>query len=213
MTKDKGIDNKNEKRLGIMGGTFNPIHFGHLLMAQRALADYELDEICFIPTGIQWMKKGDPDLLDGDIRYEMTRLAIEDNPSFSISRMEIDREGNTYTYETMEALRKEYPDALLYYIVGADTLNKMDQWRSPEIVFQEAIILCAVRGDQDKAKVMDCANELIKKYEADIRFLDIPRMDISSTDIRNRVRESKSVRYLLPDQVMGYIADKRLYQA
>ena len=228
------------KKTGIMGGTFNPIHYGHLLMAERAMEEFALDEVCFIPTGLQWMKKGDPDLLPSDVRYEMTRMAIKDREGFSLSRIEIDRKGNTYTYETMQALRKQQPDTRFYYILGADTLAKMDQWVHPELVFDSTVILCAVRtgdfpalqksasstdngssGDKnsisakeamDLGRLQAIMDMLKDKYGADIRLLSMPRMDISSTDIRSRVKTDKSIRYLLPETVREYILDHRLYR-
>lgn len=229
-------DQKVRKKTGIMGGTFNPVHYGHLLMAERALEDFCLDEVCFIPTGLQWMKKGDPDLLAGDVRYEMTCMAIEGHAGFCASRMEIDRKGNTYTFETMQELKTLEPDTDFYYILGADTLMKMEYWMHPEIVFESAVILCAVRkgtfptlikspgGGLDMAaggvtgietKDSDgfsaAVERLRDKYGADIRLLSMPRLDISSTEIRSRIRAGKSTRYLLPDTVREYILERKLY--
>ena len=230
MMKKVSSTQQFHRKVGIMGGTFNPIHYGHLLMAERAFEDFALDEVCFIPTGLQWMKKGSPDLIAGDVRYEMTAMAIEGRGGFGISRMEIDRQGNTYTYETMQDLKKQQPDTEFYYILGADTLAKMDQWMHPEIVFDSAVILCAVREgefllpDQSSVALHEKASDnedagglqqiilhLKEKYQADIRLLSMPRMDISSTAIRNRIKEGKSVRYLLPDAVIDYIRQNQLY--
>ena len=199
-------------KTGIMGGTFNPIHFGHLLMAQAALDEYALDRILFIPTGLQWMKKDDPDLTDGMIRYEMTEAAIKDNPAFKVSDIEIKRPGNTYTYETMEELNRVMPDNEWYYIVGADTLLKMPNWRQPQKVFDCAVILCALRGDADMQSLAEFAGRLKTEFKADIRFLKMPRIEISSTDIRNRVRDGRSLRYMLPENVREYILQKNLYR-
>ncbi|MBR4759887.1 MAG: nicotinate-nucleotide adenylyltransferase, partial [Lachnospiraceae bacterium] len=117
-----------KNKIGIMGGTFNPIHNGHITMAKSALDQYELDEVIFMPAGLQWMKKDSPDWMDAEMRYEMTALAVADKPHFRASRMEIDRPGNTYTYETLEILHKEQPEADYYYIIGTDTLANMPKW-------------------------------------------------------------------------------------
>ena len=200
-----------KRKTGIMGGSFNPIHNGHLLMAQTALEAYGLDEVCFIPTGLQWMKKDDPDLLGPEIRLEMTRLAIADNPAFSVSRIEIDREGPTYTCETLAQLHEDEPDTEWYFIIGADTLANMVKWKNPEGVFSGAVILCATRDHTDREELSGLMKALSEKYRADIRFLDMPRMDVSSTDIRKRVKEGRNIRYLVPEAVRGYIEEKKLY--
>ncbi len=201
-----------EKKKGIMGGTFNPVHYGHLLMAETALLQFDLDGVIFIPTGLQWMKKGDPDLLGGDVRLYMTSLATRDNPYFSVSDIEIKREGNTYTCETLEELTKKEPDTKWYYIVGADTLINMPKWRNPGRVFELASILCAVRGDTGRAALADTAKDLEEAYGADISFMDMPRIEISSTDIRNRIKNNGAVRYMLPESVREYINRERLYR-
>ena len=199
------------ENIGIMGGTFNPIHNGHLLMAQEALEQYALDGVVFIPTGLQWMKKDNPDLLDREHRFQMTALATYDNPAFSVSRMEIDREGNTYTYETLEELHEKLAGCNFFYIVGADSLASMVKWKRAERIFELATILCAVRDQTSKEELSGIMNALSEKFSADIRFLDMPRMDISSTQLRNLVREGRSIRYMVPDKVRTYIQEHRLW--
>ena len=148
-------------KTGIMGGTFNPIHYGHLLMAQAALDEFDLNKILFITTGLQWMKKDNPDLIDGRIRYEMTRLAIAGNPFFEVSDIEIKRPGNTYTFETMRELNFLMPDNEWYYIVGADTFLKMPNWREPEKVFKSSVILCALRGESELHSLSEFADDIV----------------------------------------------------
>ena len=204
-------DQTGKKKIGIMGGTFNPIHNGHLLMAQWAAEEYALDEVCFIPTGIQWMKRNNPDQLPSDIRYEMTKLAISNNPRFCVSDIEIKREGNTYTYETLEALHREQPDAVWFYIIGADSLMNMENWVHPERIFALSVILCAVRGEQDRKALCVVADRLKERYDADIRLLTMPRIDLSSTEIRKRVGSNKSIRYMVPDEIAAFIKQNGLY--
>ncbi|MBO4337388.1 MAG: nicotinate-nucleotide adenylyltransferase [Lachnospiraceae bacterium] len=198
-------------KIGIMGGTFNPIHYGHLLMAQASFEEFGLDKMIFIPTGLQWMKKDDPDLVSGQIRYEMTRLAIEDDPAFELSDIEIKRPGNTYTCETIAGLKELMPDNEWYYVTGADTLFNMPKWKDPEKVFDSVILICALRGDVKKDELLEFAGELKDRYGADIRFLDMPLIGLSSTDIRSRIRDKRSVRYMLPEKVRQYINEKGLY--
>ncbi len=200
-----------KQKIGIMGGTFNPIHNGHLLMAEYAASEYGLSEVVFIPTGIQWMKRNNPDQLPSDIRFEMTKLAIADNPLFSISDIEIKREGNTYTYETLQELTEAREDAQWFYIIGADSLMNMEKWVHPEKIFALAVILCAVRGEQDTKALKEIADGLKERYNADIRLLTMPRIDLSSTDIRKRVAEQKSIRYMVPNEIDEYINHRGLY--
>ncbi|MCR4692209.1 MAG: nicotinate-nucleotide adenylyltransferase [Lachnospiraceae bacterium] len=204
------------KKVGIMGGSFNPIHTGHLFMAQRAMEDFCLDEVVFIPTGLQWMKKDDPDVLEGSIRLALTKEAVSDNPKFSVSDIEILRQGPTYTCETFAQLHESEPETEWFYIVGADTLANMEKWKNPELVFSGAVILCAVRSGTEKEALLDLIGRLSEKFTADIRFLDLPRMDISSTDIRRRIKEGKSIRYMVPEKVReriekeGYYAEREM---
>ena len=135
------------KRTGIMGGTFNPIHMGHLIIAEKAREQFNLDEVLFLPSGVPYMKDC-REVLPGKIRMEMTALAIQGNPFFAVSAMEVEREGRTYTYETLEKLREQNPDTEYYFILGADSLWKIETWRKPERIFAACHILAAVRDDK-----------------------------------------------------------------
>ena len=125
-------------KIGILGGTFNPIHNGHLLLAEQARCFYGLDQVLFIPSGCSYMKRQE-EILPGEIRFQMVQLAIADNPYFCVSDMEIVREGNSYTCETITRLHAQYPEDELYYIVGADTLFQMEFWKNPEQIFTQCI--------------------------------------------------------------------------
>ncbi len=199
-----------EKRIGILGGTFNPIHIGHLILAERALEEYELDEILFIPTGKPYFKS-EEEVLDKKVRISMTGNAIEDNPDFALSTIETDREGNTYTYETLQLLKRDNPNNKYYLILGADTLFQIEQWKKPDVIMSLAGILAAVRDDKNMADLEVKADELKAKFNADINILRMPHIGISSTDIRERIRLGKSVKYMLPEKTLDYIMRNDLY--
>lgn len=202
---------KRNKKIGIMGGTFNPIHIGHLLLAENAREHFALDEILFIPSGYSYMKN-ETEVADKQMRLEMTRLAIEDNPSFTLSSIEVDRAGNTYTCETLKALKEREPENEFYFIVGADSLFSMETWRQPEDIFGQCIILAAVRDDKDKDDIREQMKYLEEKYGANIRQIPFSDIAISSTDIRKKISEGRSVRYMVPDRVISYIEAHDLYR-
>ena len=198
-------------RIGILGGTFNPIHNGHLLLAEAAGDLLALDQVLLIPSGCSYMK--DPDeILPGGLRLSMVRLAAADNPRFGVSDVEIVREGNSYTFETLEILRKRCPGAELFHIVGADTLFQMESWRYPERIFHSSVTVAAVREGFADGSLQKQAEHLNQKYGARIRLIPFPHMEISSTDIRERVRTGRSVRYLVPEPVRQFILQNNLYR-
>lgn len=199
------------KKVGIMGGTFDPIHYGHLMLAQNALDTFMLDEILFVPSGTPWLKESTK-VLSKNKRVSMTGIAIEDNPDFALSTIEIDREGNSYSYETVEELKKEQPDTDFYFIMGADSLLEIERWKHPDRLMADCTLLVAMRDDCDKEGLKKQIAYLTDKYQADIRILPANRMDISSTRIRQMIQEGKSVRYMLPDQVIRFIQKNHLYQ-
>ena len=202
---------KKDKKVGIIGGTFNPIHIGHLILAERAYEDFALDEILFIPTGISYFK--DPaTVLDSKMRITMTGEAIGENPHFALSTIETDRPGNSYTYETLEELKKHNPDTHYYLIVGADSLFQIEQWKNPESIMKNAVILVTTREDQGVEAVTKKINELMEKYHSDIRLLTCPNIDVSSTCIRERVRTGKSIHYLVAECTENFILKHNLYK-
>ena len=196
-----------------MGGTFNPIHYAHLLLAENAREQFGLDRIIFIPSGQPYMKvqKEDENVPSGELRYQMVKMAIQENPYFTCSRIEIDRPGKTYTVDTLHELQKMYPGDELFFIMGADSLLSMESWYQFEDIFQMAAILVAVRDDTDEKKLTDVITRMKSKYLADIRMVMTGRMDISSTMIREKIKTGKSVRYLLPEDCVEYICLKNLY--
>ena len=199
------------RKVGIMGGTFNPIHNGHLMLAEEALRQIPLEEVLFMPSGISYMK-ADQKVESGKTRADMTALAIQDKPSFKLSTVELEREGNTYTYQTLERLREENPDTKYYFIVGADTLFQMTQWVSPERIFTNCCILAAVRDNKTTADMEEQIRILKREYGADICLLQISRMDISSSAIRCKVAAGESIEGDVPELVRLYIEKRGLYR-
>ena len=157
------------KKIGIMGGTFNPIHMGHLIIAEKAREQSGLDKVLFMPSGIPYMKDS-RQVLPGKVRAQMTELAIRSNPFFDISTMEVEREGRTYTYETLETLRAQNPDTKYYFILGADSLWKIEEWRYPERIFAACHILAAVREEKTTEDMKEQIHYLEKHMMPILRF-------------------------------------------
>lgn len=202
---------EKKKKIGIMGGTFNPIHHGHLLLAERAYHQFGLDKVLVMPTKNTYYKKM-PDNVTEEQRIDMIKLAIADNDHFELSLEEINREGITYTYETLLNLTRDNPDCEYYFIMGADSLYHIESWYMVEKIFEMATILVAARG-VGTSSVLDSQIEYVQsKYDAVIEKLYAPIMEISSNDIRKRVQNGESIRYLLPQNVVQYIEEHHVYE-
>ena len=199
------------RKVGIMGGTFNPIHNGHLMLAKEALKQFLLDEVLFMPSGTSYMK-ADQKVESGQTRAEMTALAIQDNPRFTLSTMEIERAGDTYTYQTLECLKKENPDTEYYFIVGADSLFHMAKWAAPECIFANCCILAAIRDDKSVEEMNEQIDLMSQQYNARIYLMKTMRMDISSTDIRRKLAAGESIEGDVPEAVRIYIEKRGLYR-
>ena len=199
------------RKVGVMGGTFNPIHMGHLLLAEWAMEKAGLDQILFIPTGNPYMKDN-CHVLSGEIRIQMTALAIADHPDFKVSGMEVERKGHTYTCDTMEQLKKKSPKDEFYFIMGADCLHTIEKWRDPQRIFEFCSVIAAARNGSSLQQMEEKCKELSRKFHGNIFLLQFPAMEISSTDIRERVACGRSIRYLVPEKVRDYIISNRLYQ-
>lgn len=197
------------KKIGIMGGTFNPIHFGHLLLAETAFFQFGLDEILIMPTKNPYYKKLSNSVTEED-RVRMVELAIADNPHFRLSKEELNREGATYTVETLRNLTRRHPDCDYYFIMGADSLYHIESWKEPENILRMATIVVAGRAGTGSSLTSQI-EYIENKYEATIFRLNSPVLEISSNDIRRRVEIGESIRYLLPEQVAEYIKEHRLY--
>jgi nicotinate-nucleotide adenylyltransferase len=193
------------KRLGVMGGTFDPIHYGHLVTAQEALHQFDLDEVVFVPTGQPWMKEHEV-VSPAEDRYLMTVIATASNPRFSVSRVEVDREGPTYTIDTLRAI-KDRSGADLFFITGADAVLEIFQWKDRQKLFDMAHFIAATRPGYDIAALEEQA-----AAHDGITAMNIPALAISSTDIRARVARGRPIRYLVPEGVVTYVGKAGLYR-
>jgi nicotinate-nucleotide adenylyltransferase len=199
------------KKVGIMGGTFNPVHYGHLFLAENALEQYKLDEVLFMPSKNP-PHKNKQDIVSNEHRADMVRLAIQDNSNFILSTMEYEREGTTYTADTLTILTEENPDTQYYFIIGADSLFMMQDWNRPEIIFNLCTVLVAGRDRVPENQMENQIRFLEETYGARILMLDMPAIEISSAIIRKRISENKTIRYYIPDKVMDYIENHELYK-
>ncbi len=189
-------------RIGVMGGTFDPIHHGHLVAASEVAQSFDLDEVVFVPTGQPWHKD---EVTTSEHRYLMTVIATASNPSFTVSRVDIDREGPTYTIDTLRDLKRQRPDAELFFITGADAIAQILGWRNHDELWDLAHFVAVSRpGHELNTDGLPTD---------DVSQLEIPALAISSTDCRERVRRGHPVWYLVPDGVVQYIAKHHLYRS
>ncbi len=198
------------KKVGIMGGTFNPVHCGHLFLAERTYEQLELDQVLFIPSKNPPHKQKPHDVTDQQ-RVEMLLLAIQDNPHFTISEMELERDGTTYTADTLSILTRDNPDTQYYFIVGADSLFSLSEWWSPEIIFEKCVIAAACRDQVNKEELEQQAELLRRTYNARIEIIDMPTLMISSSEIKDNISRGKSIKYYIPATVEDYITKNKLY--
>lgn len=202
----------NHMKIGIMGGTFDPIHIGHLLLGEFAYENFHLDEIWFLPNGNPPHKTTDESGVSLDDRIEMVKLATDDVPYFRMNLYEASSKKHSYTYSTMRALREMYPEHEFFFILGADSLFSIEQWKNFREIFPSCTILAAMRDDKDTESMQAQIRYLNGKYGADIRLLQAPLVEISSTTIRRRAENGLSIRYMVPDVVSEYIQSNALYK-
>lgn len=198
------------QNIGIMGGTFNPIHMGHLIAAQEVLNKMKMDKILFIPTGNPPHKRKN-EVIPKEDRYEMVRLAVQNNHCFEVSNIEIEREGQTYSYDTLIELHNTYYETNFYFIIGFDTLQDLDTWKKVNEVCKMTSFIVVNRGNTSK----EIEEEILlkeKKYGCKFSLVNIPDIQISSSDIRSRIKNNESIKYLVRDEVEGYINQKGLYK-
>ncbi len=197
-------------RIGIMGGTFDPIHFGHLVTAEEALVQFNLDTVVFMPTGAP-VAKTHIVVSSAEHRYLMAVLATAANPDFHVSRMEIDRPGPTYTVDTLKALRAQHgPAAELFFITGADAVFEIVTWKDAVHIADLVTFIAVTRPGYD----LEAARATYERGEMPFRieYIEVPALAISSTDIRRRVAQRRPIRYLLPEAVCSYIDKHALYR-
>lgn len=195
------------RRIGVMGGTFDPIHHGHLVAASEVQSWFDLDEVVFVPTGAPWQKSG-RSVSPAEHRYLMTVIATASNPRFTVSRVDIDREGPTYTIDTLADLAVVYPGDELYFITGADALADIFTWREASRLFELAqFVGCTRPGyELDPSALEGIPSERVT-------VLEIPALTISSTDCRKRAGQGEPIWYLVPDGVVQYVAKHDLYRS
>ncbi|MGL6235143.1 MAG: nicotinate-nucleotide adenylyltransferase [Segniliparus sp.] len=207
-------------RLGVMGGTFDPIHHGHLVAASEVSDLFGLDEVLFVPSGRPWQKTtGKPPAADiggrgvteAEHRYLMTVIATAANPSFSVSRVDIDRPGDTYTIDTLRDLRRKYPEAEFFFITGADALANILTWQRWEELFELAKFVGVSRPGYELS-LEAFGDRLAGLPEGSVTLVEVPALAISSTNCRERSRGGRPIWYLVPDGVVQYIGKHQLYR-
>ncbi len=202
---------QNTKKIGIMGGTFNPPHFGHFIIAQQCYEQLGLDKVLFIPTGKIVYKDMECDP-GGMHRYNMLKPVIDANPHFELSDTEISQSEPSYTANTLRKIKSgEYSGSELYFIVGADSLDYMDKWYKPEVIFSLCTVAAAVRPGIDEDRTERKIAELTQRFSARIVRVLTPYVDVSSTRLREYLRQGRSIRYLTHDSVIEYINKNKLY--
>lgn len=200
------------RRIGLMGGTFDPIHMGHLVLAEQVRAELELDGIVFVPAGNPPHKDRGA-ITDGALRCEMVHRAIADNEEFDIYEYEMDRPGPNYSIDTVRAFKADHPEVSeLYFITGADQLMAIETWKDYRALLQEVTFVAATRPGHDLAQMDETIQALTARLGIVIHRIDIPALAISSSDIRGRVRANRSIRYLVPSDVEGFIRMNHLYR-
>jgi nicotinate-nucleotide adenylyltransferase len=198
-------------KIGIMGGTFNPIHFGHLILAEHAFSFLELHSILFIPTGNPPHKK-DKEIIDKKHRYRMVQLAIEDNSHFDLSDIELNQEGYSYSINTINQLKEENLNTEYYFIIGADSFFQIHNWREPEALLNQCHLVVASRNEYKSDDLMARKEELETNYQANIHILPMPKIEISSSNLRDRVKNGHTIKYMIPKDIEHYIYMNGLYK-
>lgn len=202
---------KKVKKLAIMGGTFDPIHIGHLMTAEEVRHEFGIDQVVFIPTGHP-PHKDNQRVTHSEHRYLMTVLATVANPHFNVSRIEIDREGTTYTVDTIKQLKAIYgEETQLYFITGADAVNEILTWNRADELLKICEFVAVTRPGYDKMHLKSKIEKLKESFECSVHFLEVPALAISSSDIRKRVQANRPIQYLVTQSVEKYIQKSRLY--
>lgn len=204
-----GILMKN--KVGIMGGTFDPIHMGHLILGEKAYEQLGLTKVLFMPSGNPPHKQNREGRASDEERTEMVRRAIEGNPHFELSLVEMHEEGYTYTYRTLENLRQKHPDTDYYFIIGADSLYSFHSWKEPGRIAAACTLVAAVRNQTPVSELDQEIAAVSERFGARIIRLDTMNIDVSSNMLREWVSENKSIRYYTPDSVIDYIRERNIY--
>lgn len=203
---------KKVRKIGIMGGTFDPIHIGHLILGEAAYEQFGLDEVWFMPAGNPPHKRNRIGRASDEQRVEMVRRAISSNPHFVLSLEEMNEDGYSYTYRTLERLNAQYTQSEFYFIIGADSLFDFDTWREPQRIADVCKIVVATRNQISPEVFESVLNQRREQFHGSFLKLDTPNLDISSQTIRSWIKEHQTVRYYLPESVRNYIIDQRIYE-
>lgn len=198
------------KRIGIFGGSFDPIHVGHLMLAQAALERFALESVFFMPAKLSPFKR-QITMTDAETRLRMVEIAIQDNPGFEVSDLELHRPEPSYTIDTIRILKDRYPGVEIYFIAGADSVMQLEGWMTFEELLHEVIFLAAYRPSHSRAQLEAEVLRLNSRYQADIRLIDFPDVDVSSSYIRETIRTGGSARYLLTEPVRRFIEEFGVY--
>lgn len=199
------------KKIGILGGTFNPVHYGHLIVAEAVREDFRLDRVLFIPAGTPPHKSGS-EVIAVSHRYNMVKCAVDSNPYFEASKVEMERMGYTYSIDTLKALKSQYAEGTeFYFIIGADVVPELTTWKDFGRVFEMCSFIALFRPGNDMEAFNMQINNLKSGYRVGIFTAAAPLIDISSTVIRERAAAGKTIKYLVPDCVEKYILDNKLY--
>ncbi|WP_347488049.1 nicotinate-nucleotide adenylyltransferase [Desulfoscipio sp. XC116] len=206
------LNEPKKRRIGLMGGTFDPIHHGHLVAAEEARCQFGMEKVIFIPTGKPPHKTG-RDISPPEHRLEMTEKAVSSNPYFTISDLEIQREGLSYTIDTVRAMKELYAGWEMFFITGSDAVLEILAWKNVDGLLKECFFVAATRPGFQLGSVSHKLGHLPEGSLAKIKTIEVPALAISSTDIRNRVRQGRPIKYLLPEAVEKFIYQNNLYQS
>ncbi len=211
MVEPRRMSERKPERIGVFGGSFDPVHMGHLTIAQDAVEQLELNRLIFVPAAVPPHKQGKT-LVEGRHRLEMLQLATESNLSFEVSDMELQRGGISYTFDTMRQIQFEHPGEELFFIIGLDSLVELHLWRNIEPLLEMCTVVPFARGGEDSAKIAQQI-QLSNVWKTKLleRLIRIHEIEISASEIRMRLAEGLSIRYLVPPEVEMYIAEHHLY--
>ncbi len=201
-----------KRKIGIMGGTFDPIHIGHLILGEAAHRQFGLETVYFMPAGNPPHKRNRAGRATDAQRLEMVRRAIASNPHFELSEREMNPDGYSYSYRTLEALNSEHPDCSFYFIIGADSLFDFDTWREPARIAAACSLVVATRNQTDPVRFEQEIETKRKTYNGTFLRLDTPNLDISSHHLREMIQKEESVKYYIPDPVIEYIQQEHIYR-
>ena len=202
---------KKKRKIGIMGGTFDPIHIGHLILGEKAYEQLGLEKVLFMPSGNPPHKQSRPGRATDGQRVEMVRRAIQDNPHFELSLVEMHADGYSYTYRTLERMNREHADEEYFFIIGADSLFTFEQWKEPGRICQNCKVVIAVRDHVPVNTLNKEIKRISEKYQGEFIRLDTLNIDISSAYIRDQISAGETIRYYVPAIVMEYIYQNQIY--